>query len=293
MIPTALEAGMARNLVRSRATRFAIPVTLVGSLVLALAMLAGVGAAASQVAPKNTQPPLLSGTPEVGQTLSASTGTFSGTAPITYVFRYGRCDKNGGGCFYTGSTTQNTFKLTSDDLNHTVRVRVTATNKDGTDSATSAPSPVIKKASGGGGGGGGGTPTAKGCPSGVGPVNVSQTVVPARLNVDRFSVNPDPVGGSTRSIQVTIHVSNTCGQSVGGAVVQVLAVPFNQFSDPAEAPTDGGGNVTVTMNRLSGYPAARRQALLVLFVRARKTGDPILAGISTRRLVSVGVDLNR
>ncbi len=283
---------MARNLVRNRTTRFAIPLTLVGTLVLVLALLAGVGTAASSAAPKNTDPPLLSGTPEVGQTLTASTGTFSGTAPITYVFRYGRCDKNGNACFFTGSTTQNTFKLTSDDLNHTIRVRVTATNKEGSDSATSAPSPVIKKASGGGGGGGGG-PTAKGCPSGNGPVTVAQTTVPARLNVDRFTVNPDPVGGSTQSIQVTVHVSNTCGQSVSGATVQVLAVPFNQFSNPAEAPTDGNGNVTVTMNRLSGYPAARRQSLLVLFVRARKTGDPILAGISTRRLVSVGVDLGR
>ncbi len=286
---------MARKLVRNRTTRFAVPLALVGTLVLALALLAGVGTAASAVAPKNTDPPTLSGTAQVGQTLTATNGTFSGTQPLTYVYRFLRCDKNGGGCFTGGSTTQKTFKVTSADVGRTIRVRVTASNADGSDSATSAPSAVVTKGSGGGGGGGGGggPKPGTGCPSGTGPVNVSQVTVPARLNVDRFSVNPDPVGGSTRAIQATFHISDTCNQSVGGALVYVTAVPFNQFSIPAEQATDASGNVTVSMNRLSGYPEARRQSLLVLFVRARKTGDPILAGISTRRLVSVGVDLGR
>jgi hypothetical protein len=116
---------------------------------------------------------------------------------------------------------------------------------------------------------------------------------PARLDVDRFGVSPDPVGRSTQSIQVTLHVSDTCHQSVGGALVYVTAVPFNQFTIPAEQPTDANGNVTLRMSRLRGYPAARRQQLLVLFARARKPGDPVLGGISTRRLVSTAVDLSQ
>jgi len=70
-------------------------------------------------------------------------------------------------------------------------------------------------------------------------------------------------------------------------------VPFNQFTIGPEQPTDGNGNVTIQMSRLGGFPAAGRQHLLVFFVRARKAGEPLLGGISTRRLVSTSVDLSR
>jgi hypothetical protein len=95
------------------------------------------------------------------------------------------------------------------------------------------------------------------------------------------------------SFTVRFHVSDTCGQPVSGATVYATGVPYNQVTTPAETTTDVSGWVTMTFNRLAGFPAARNQQLMVMFVRARKAGDDLLSGISTRRLISLRVDLRR
>ena len=65
------------------------------------------------------------------------------------------------------------------------------------------------------------------------------------------------------------------------------------MTTPTEAATDASGNVTLTFNRKAGFPAKANQTLLVLFARARRSGDPALAGVSTRRLVSLRVNLHK
>ena len=76
-----------------------------------------------------------------------------------------------------------------------------------------------------------------------------------------------------------------------GALVYAAAIPYNQYSVPPEATTGSDGTVNVTMSQRSGFPAARHQRLLVVFARARKPGDPLTGGISTRLLVSFRVSL--
>jgi hypothetical protein len=177
------------------------------------------------------------------------------------------------------------YQLKNADVGHTIRVRVTAKNADGSAQSTSNPTAVVKAK---------GAPapvTVNGCPAvGSGPVDISQVSSPARLLIDGETVSPSTISkASTNSITMRFHVSACNGRPVTGALVYATAVPFNQFSIAAETPTGGDGWASLTENRQAGFPASPRQQLLAVFVRARKTGEPLTGGISTRLLVSFPV----
>jgi hypothetical protein len=248
--------------------------------------------AATKAAPTNAQPPAISGTPTEGQALTASTGNWNGTTPITYAYSWRRCDKTGGSCSGISGATASSYTLTSVDVGNTVRVRVTASNSSGSNSSTSVPSSVVAAAPATTTTTTTTTPTppATGCPSGNGPVNVSQVSLPARLLIDAVSSSPSVIGKSIQSFTLRVTIKNTCGQLVTGALVYVTAVPYNMFAIPAEAQSDSNGVATLTMNRLKGFPVSSKQSSLVLFIRARKDGENLLAGISVRRLVSLQVN---
>jgi hypothetical protein len=225
--------------------------------------------------PQNTQPPTITGSPVIGQTLTGDPGTWSGTQPISYAGQWRRCNGRGGDCSNIAGATGRKYNLRQVDVGSTLRLRVTARNSVGSTTATSVPTGVVVAAA---------PPT--GCPGGSGVVTVDQLSPPARLLVDRFQVSPNPIPLSTGSLITRFHVTACGGRAVAGALVYVTAVPYNQFTIPSEHQTGGDGWVTMQMNRLNGFPAANRQTLLVMFVRARKNGEPVVGGISSRRLIS-------
>lgn len=241
---------------------------------------AGLSNAASSAAPSNQSPPTISGTPEEGQTLTASNGQWT-NSPTSFAYQWRRCDSTGGSCSNIGGATEKTYALKGPDVGNTIRVRVTARNSDGSGQSTSVPTAVIKAKQAP-------PPTTKdGCPtSGSGALDVKDVSLPARLLIDGQSVSPSVITPATQDATFRFHVSACGGRPVQNALVYVTAVPFNQFSVASETPTGADGWATVTEHQLSGYPASSRQQLLAVFVRARKTGENILGGISTRILVS-------
>jgi hypothetical protein len=132
-----------------------------------------------------------------------------------------------------------------------------------------------------------------GCPDAKGPIKAADLTPPARLMVDQWKSNPSVIGRSPGTVTVSAHVTACGGRDVSGALVYVTVTPWDQFSTPSEAATGADGWATASMSQADHYPASRRQELLAVFVRARKPGEPVLGGVSTRRLVSFKVDLSQ
>ncbi|HEU4972607.1 MAG TPA: hypothetical protein VFT35_11855 [Gaiellaceae bacterium] len=114
----------------------------------ALVIASGQGAAAPATPPSNAAEPAISGRAEQGVRLSASRGTWTGTSPISYAYQWVRCgadggQPDGGSCSIISGATTDRYRLTSSDVGSRMRVRVTATNVDGSRTATSNPTSVV------------------------------------------------------------------------------------------------------------------------------------------------------
>jgi hypothetical protein len=93
--------------------------------------------------PENTAWPVISGNASFGDVLSATTGSWVGTPPITFTFRWRRCDPSGTTCSSITGATASTYTVDQADAGSTVRVTVKATNAGGSRSMSSLPTGVI------------------------------------------------------------------------------------------------------------------------------------------------------
>jgi len=241
----------------------------------------------ASTSPANTVPPTISGTAEVGAALTGNRGSWTHD-PTAYGYAWLRCDRTGGSCAAIPGARGTSYMLTSGDVGTTLRFRVTATNSAGSTTAASVPTAVVRRPAAPP------PPRPAGCPARAStslPLGVAGIAAPARLLVDAVESRPRIATRATLALVVRFHVTSTCGGPVQGALVYATATPYNQFSIPPEVTTDRNGWATLVFRRLRGFPVSRRQQLIAMFVRARKPGESLLGGISTRRLVSIPVDL--
>jgi len=226
-------------------------------------------------APRNTSKPTISGKPVVGETLTADPGVWA-EGP-TFSYQWQQCDKSGSNCKDISGATGKTYGVRAADKDNTIRVEVTGKNLVDSTKANSDPTAVVTS--------GTGSP-----PVGVGgALSISAVSLPDRLVISQIKFTPSVI--RTRSQPITAKFKITeinAGRPVTGALVYALAVPSNRVSTAGEVSTDAAGWATVTFNPLRGLPL-KRGAQLTFFVRARKSGENPLAGVSSRRLVSVRI----
>jgi len=237
--------------------------------------------------PAATSAPTISGSASAGSTLTAGPGTWSGASPIIFQYQWRVCDAYGNTCLNIAGATATTYQVKNGDLGKTLRVRVIGSNSSGSAAAASTQTVIIGSVP---------APPPTGCPklaAGIEVAAVADVSSPSRLVVDQFLPSASPITSGMTSLSVRFHVTDTCGQAVSGAAVYATAVPFHQLTIPSEATTDGTGWVTLTFNRLAGFPASRTQQRMVISVRARKPGESPLAGITGQRLISLRVNLHR
>jgi sugar lactone lactonase YvrE len=94
--------------------------------------------------PLSTEAPVISGHAEAGETLTASSGNWSGTPPFTYTYRWQRCDEHG--CTNVEGATASSYRLVDEDVGKNMRVTVTATNGGGSAPSSSAPTAAVAAA---------------------------------------------------------------------------------------------------------------------------------------------------
>ena len=233
------------------------------------------------VPPKGLSPaasalPGISGLAREGQVLTASAGSWA-NGPTSFAYTWRRCDANGNKC--DGFATGQTVRLTRNDVGHRVRVVVAATNQFGTSKATSAPTAVVVRAVV--------TPTgAIKLPSGLTSLPVSMIVPPQRLVISGVRFIPSRVHGR-QAFTGRFRVRDTRGYVVRGALMYAIGLPYGWIRQAPEVLTGTDGWAQITFFPTVLMPTGH--ASVVFFLRARKPGDSLLSGISTRRLVQVGI----
>ena len=233
--------------------------------------------ASSTGKPVNTVRPTLSGTAQQDQTLHVVPGTWTGRQPITFTFDWLRCDSSGNNCIVQPGFNDDSYVVRAGDVDRTIRARVNA-DGDGKASRLTLPSAKVTVPSG---------------PIGMitlpnGEKSIPTTSVPSneRLVVDQVNFSPSPVRSRTGTITVRIKIKDTRGYVVRDAEIFFRSTPLVTHNVQNQKTGQDGWLQLETVPE-KDFPEIRGGYAVQFFVKASRTGDPELGGISGTRLVQV------
>ena len=224
----------------------------------------------------------MTGTPREGDTLTASEGTWERGDGLTYAYQWQRCDAAGGNCAAIAGAASKAYVAQTADVGRKLRVEVAATDRDGSSQALSTMTRDIVAR--------GADPTVRPERRAAAPGRDVldpglERHLPERLNILRVEFQP-AVLRSRAPFTGRFRVMDTRGYAVRDALVYVVGVPFSRVSQPAEVKTGVDGWATIQFTPTQRL-TLRNGYYLTMFVRARTEGGDLLAGVSTRRLVSL------
>lgn len=215
-----------------------------------------------------TAPPRITGSAEAGQELKVDGGSWP-TSPQAFAYQWLRCNPNGRACSPIAGATSATYRADAADVGRALVAQVTARIGSTSQPVFSVATTAV--AAQGEGLPAGATPLAGGRYS----IPVDSVSLPARLVVAKVSL--------AQPATLTVTVADSRGYAVRGALVAVTA-PYGWVAPVKEAPTAADGTVAFPLTPKSGRPRG-----VVLYVRARKLGDDVLAGVTGTRLVTVRI----
>jgi len=112
-------------------------------LLAAAVLLGSVAHAEAAGRPKSDVPPKIRGVAQQGQRLKAKPGSWRGTSPVGFAFRWLRCDTAGASCVAIPGATARRHDVAADDVGARLKVEVTASNTNGSRARKSAATALV------------------------------------------------------------------------------------------------------------------------------------------------------
>jgi hypothetical protein len=243
-------------------------------LLAAAGLLAATATARTTAAPQNTAAPTISGQAREGSTLTADNGTWS-NSPASFTYQWQRCNADGASCANVSGATAKTYTLVAADVDHRMRVVVTATNADGSASANSAASAIVSAT---GAPVNTAKPTVSGTPAVGEQLTASNGTWTGGVRSFTYQWQRCPAGTTTACVSISGANAKTYTVRTAdvGSALRVDVIAHNASGSTATATSDptavvGSGTTTVTSTTTTTQTAVNHAPTISL-LSAKRVG---------------------